>query len=314
MKRALQVVAFSFAVACLSASGAGAQQLPPGTHVMVKPTGNDAVGGTIVRFDRGAYIIHFDQPYYGSPELRVSPANTQPGGGAGGAMQGQGGALGGPGAPAQKIIQAGMHVMAKPTGNEAVGGTVVKAVNGGYVIHFDQPWNGFSDLRVSTANVQAGGAAGGGNPNNNANAGQKQAAPQAQPQLNPANQNAVQAPAGSLAAQFQEIIRQKYVGAAQPDDQVTVTFQSWSMTGPAPYQDAYAGAVNQHTILGGPGPTVNAYQIQTKFTVDHHYTSSGAHNMNYITGPYVGFKDNSGQLQTRAAGGGSNTSKYIPGP
>jgi len=220
-----------------------------------------------------------------------------------------------------QAYQVGDTVQARPTGNEWVTGRVVKVDlrNNSYIIHFDNYI--LPEARVSTANVRAGGGAAGQqnnvqaahNPNNNGAGGaaqQIQPAPQAQQQANAAPQ----APAGGQAGQFEENIRQKYLGSASGDQHITVTFQTFTMTGPQPYQDAYEGHVNMEHIIGGPGATVQAYKIQTRFIVDTFYSGSGAHNINTIEGPYVGFTDKNGQVQTRAAGGGTNTTKYVPGP
>jgi len=315
-KQLMMALAF---VACMPANGALAQQYPPGTHVQVSPTSNDWVGGTIVRYDATthSYIVHFDVPYHYTPELRVSTDNVRPGGGAAPPAQAPAPAAGGPMGnvnPAPGGVQmpngaganlpVGSHVQVSPSGTGWVGGTIAQVVNGGYIIKFDSPYFGQPELRVPSDRVAAPGAAPPFLPGN---------VPPGNPNINPFNPNGAAQKVGpglppgqGLAGSFQENIRQQN-NAASGDQTKTVTFQSWSVTGPGP-QTLKLGA-----SLLDPGKTIpNAYVITTKFVIDTHYSGSGADDLTTIEGTYLGYIEN-GQVMTSAMGGGSISTVYVPG-
>jgi hypothetical protein len=308
-RRTEQVLLASAFVACISTNGAFAQQYPPGTHVQVSPTSNDWVGATIVKYDavNHSYIVHFDVPYHYTPECRVALDNVRPGGAAPPRQAPGNPAPGGVEMPndAGPNLPIGSHVQVSPSGTGWVGGTIAQAVNGGYIIKFDSPYFGQPELRVPSDRIAAPGAAPPVLPGN---------VPPGNPNINPFNPNGAPQKAGpglppaqGLAGSFQESIRQQN-NAATEDATKTVTFQSWSMTGPGP-QTLKLGA-----SLLDPGKTIpNAYLITTKFVVDTYYSGSGAHNLVTIQGTYLGYMEN-GQVVTSAMPGGSiSPSVYVPG-
>lgn len=78
-------------------------------------------------------------------------------------------------------------------------------------------------------------------------------------------------------------------------DTITLQFQQFNLSGPMNHVVRYAGHLNQETILGGPGRTVQAWQANVKYVQLTHYKDPYADDQAVTkTGMYWFYKDQSG--------------------
>lgn len=147
---------------------------------------------------------------------------------------------------------------------------------------------------------------------NNGGAAPQNGAPA--PNANPGPGTDIQVPdnAPPDAETFKNLIR---ANAPQPGwgDTITFDFQTFSVSGPTPYEAKYAGHLDQQTIMGGAGHVYQAYKVHTKFVKTYHYADKFADDKyNVLEGDYMMYKDYKGHwVPEQLPGMTIGTTQYI---
>lgn len=95
-------------------------------------------------------------------------------------------------------------------------------------------------------------------------------------------------------------------------DTITLQFQQFNLSGPMAHVLRYAGHLNQETILGGPGRTVQSWKANVKYIQLTHYVDKNADDQAVTkTGDYWFYKDASGHWLAEDENVQLGTTQYI---